>query len=47
MIPACPQPLCALNRGSIEGANSSKVCVMFVYVCFVLGLQSDWFCGLI
>ena len=28
--------LCALfNRGNIEGTNSSKICLMFVYECFM------------
>ena len=29
--------MCPFNRGNIEGTKSSKMlCLMFVYVCFVL-----------
>ena len=36
-IPACPSVMSFFNRGNTEGTNSSKVlCLMFVYVCFVL-----------
>ena len=45
-IPTCPSLLRSFNRGNIEGTNSSKMCVTFVYVCFVLCLRSDWLCGL-
>ena len=32
-----------LNRGNLEGTNSLKICLMFVYVfCFC----RDWFGGL-
>ena len=27
-------------------AGVENLCLMFVYVCFILCLQSDWFCGL-
>lgn len=34
------------NNGSIEGTNSSKcLCLIFVYVWFVLCLCRDWFRG--
>ena len=47
MIPACSSLLCFFNRGNTEGNNSSKIlCLMFVYVCFVLCLCREWFCGL-
>ena len=33
-IPACPSIVVFLNKGSMEGTNSSKICVlMFVYTC--------------
>ena len=38
-IPACLSLICSFNRGNIEGTNSSKICVMFVYVCFMFVWQ--------
>ena len=35
MIPACPSLMCSFNMGDIEGTYSLKICVMFVYVCFL------------
>ena len=37
-IPVCPSLMdFFFNRGNTEGTNSSKIlCLMFVYVCFVL-----------
>ena len=36
-IPACPSFMCFFNRGDAEGTRSSNIlCLMFVYVCFVL-----------
>ena len=34
-IPACPSLMCYFNRGNTAGTNSSKMCLMFVYVCFM------------
>ena len=45
-LPACSSLRCSFNRGNIEGTNSSNLCLMCVYVCFVLCLRSDRFCGL-
>ena len=44
-IPACPSLMCSFNRGNIEGANSSKICVWCLCV-YVLCLWNDWFCRL-
>ena len=48
VIPACPSLMCSFNRGIIEGTNSLKICLMFVYVslyalCLLLWLvlQTD------
>ena len=38
--------LCALLTGVILKELFKNVCLMFVYVCFVLCLRRDRFCGL-
>ena len=42
--------MCSIDRGNIEGTNSSKIGLMFdVYECVVfvsVCMHRDWFCGL-
>ena len=39
--------MCSFYRGNTERTNSSKMCcLVFMYVCFVLCLCCDLFCGL-
>ena len=37
--------VCLLLFGT-QGTNSENLCLMFVHVCFILCLHSDWSCGL-